>query len=98
MLGPLEHRERALDDDLGLGARDERARIRLQRQPPEAPFAEDVRKRLARLAPGEQLVEAPVDLVVQPSVDAAPRRAEDVREDELGVDARRVDAGSLEAP
>ena len=43
-----EQREAALDDDLGLGPRDERARVGLQRQPAEAPVAEHVGERLAR--------------------------------------------------
>ena len=47
-----EEREAALDDDLRLGPRDQRAPVDLQRQPPEAPLAEDVGERLARLARG----------------------------------------------
>ena len=43
--------EAALDDDLGLGPRDEHAPVDLQRQPPEPPLAEDVRERLAAGAP-----------------------------------------------
>ena len=46
----VEQREAALDDDLGLGPRHERARIGLQRQPAEVPVAEHVRERLTRAA------------------------------------------------
>ena len=46
-----EQREAALDDDLRLGARHERARVGLQRQPPEVPVAEHVGERLTRAAP-----------------------------------------------
>ena len=44
---PAEQLEAALDDDLRLGPGDEDAPVDLQRQPPEAPLAEDVRDRLA---------------------------------------------------
>ena len=66
--------ERALDDDLGLGPRDERAGVGLQRQTAEAPVAEDVGERLAlaaaldqrahggELGLRERLVEARVEL------------------------------------
>ncbi len=43
-----EQLEAALDEDLGLGPRDQHARIDLERQAAEAPLAEDVRKRLPR--------------------------------------------------
>ena len=46
--------ERTLDDDLGLGARHERARVGAQHEAPEAPLAEDVGERLARAASFEQ--------------------------------------------
>ena len=49
-LGAVEQREAPLDDDLGLGARHERARVGLQRQPAEVPVAEDVGERLAPAA------------------------------------------------
>ena len=45
-----EQREAPLDDDLRLGPRHERARVGAQRQPPEAPLAEDVGERLAGAA------------------------------------------------
>ena len=44
---PGEQREHTLDHDLGLGPRDQRARVDRQRQPTEAPLAEDVLQRLA---------------------------------------------------
>ena len=47
-LDACEQREAALDDDLGLGPRHERARVGLQRQAAEVPVAEHVGERLAR--------------------------------------------------
>ena len=93
---PREQREAALDDDLRLGPRHERARVGSQRQPPEAPLAEDVRERLAprraaRRAPAPRalgLVERPVVL----GVELDPREPERVREQQLGVEPRRLDA------
>ena len=49
-LEPGDRGERTLDDDLGLGPRDERAGVGLERQPPEAPVAEHVGERLAAAA------------------------------------------------
>ena len=46
--------EAALDHDLRLGPRHERARVAAQRQAAKAPFAEDVRERLAGRAPFDQ--------------------------------------------
>src|SRR5581483_1520704 len=62
-LRPLEERKRALDEDLGLGTRNECTRVRLQRQPAEAPFAEDVREWLAALPTRDERLE-PVHLTV----------------------------------
>ena len=92
---PVDDREAPLDDDLRLGPRHQRAGVRPQRQPPEAPLAEHIGERLAGASAAEQLAhlrqlllaERPVELGVQ--LDA--RQPERVREQELGVDARRVD-------
>jgi hypothetical protein len=51
----VEEREAALDDHLGLGSRHERSAVGLQRQPPEAPLAEDIRERLSLPAPADEL-------------------------------------------
>ena len=96
-VGALEQREAPLDDDLRLRTRHERARVGLQRQAAEAPLAEHVRERLARLATREQRLDGAVDLAVEVGVEAAARRAGDVREQKLRVDARRVDPGGCEA-
>ena len=61
------------DDDLGLGSRDQRAPVGLQRQAPEAPLAEDVGERLSSFPADEVRVEGfdllvahfPVELGVQ---------------------------------
>ncbi len=50
-------RETALDDDLGLRPRHEHAPVDAQREPAEAPLAEHVRERLARLAAGDELLD-----------------------------------------
>src|SRR5262249_1235717 len=96
----LDSRERALGDDLRLRPRHERPRVRGERQPPEAPLPQDVGKRLtaapalhenAGLGPllvGERAV------VLRVELDA--REPERVREQELRVDPRGVDALSLE--
>ena len=86
----------AFHDDLGLGARDERTRIRVQHQPAEAPLPEDVRQRLALSAPFEQCVELVGDVLVASLVHAGARGSEDVGEKQLGVDPWRVDTRLLE--
>ena len=48
-------RERTLDHDLGLGPRDQRPPVDRQRQPPEAPLAEDVGDRLVPRAARDEL-------------------------------------------
>ena len=81
-----------LDHDLGLRTRNERPRVGLQRQPAEAPVAQDVGQRLARGAALEDrpprgplgFRERPVALGVQ----LEPRQSEGLREQELGVDPR----------
>ena len=50
-------REAALHHDLGLGTRHENARVDAEHQPPESPLADDVRERLARLAPRDEALE-----------------------------------------
>ena len=47
----LDALERLLDDELGLGPRNQDVRTDLEVQPPELPRAEDVGDRLAPLAP-----------------------------------------------
>ena len=86
-----EQGETAFHDDLRLGARDERTRVRVQHQPTEAPLAQDVRQRLALPAPFEQCVELVGDVLVAPFVHARARGSEDVCEEQLRVDAWRVD-------
>ena len=93
---PLEQRERPLDEDLGLGSRNERACVGLQRQPAKAPLAEHVGERLARFASLEERPPGAVHLPFGVGVEPAARRAEDMCEEELGVDARRVDPGGGE--
>ncbi len=97
---PRDRRERTLDDDLGLGARHERARVGLQGEPAEPPFAEDVRERLAAAAPLDERAER-VSLrfgqrPVEAGVELKPREAEGARDDQFGVEPRRVDAAALE--
>ena len=60
-----EQRQRALDNDLRLRPRNERARIRLESQMTEAPLAKHVRKRLSLLPPGEQRFQRAVDCAVE---------------------------------
>ena len=83
----------ALDDHLRLGPRDQRAPVDRERQPPEPPLAEDVRRRLvvargARRARGRRPAR-PRQRPVEVGVELDPRSAEHVREQELGVEARR---------
>ncbi len=84
----------ALDDHLRLGPRHEDAGIDAQRQLAEAPLAEDVRDRLARRAPVDQLPVAALLLAAQGAVrvrkELRSRRGERVRQQELGVDAGRL--------
>ena len=54
---PRDPRQAALDHDLRLGPRHEDAPVDGEREPPEAPLAEDVRQRLAPLSPGNQPLE-----------------------------------------
>src|SRR5262249_28488947 len=58
----------------------------------EAPLAQDVGQRLAGLSPRQQQLQA-VDLVVEVRREAGARGAEEMRNEPLRVDARRVDAG-----
>jgi hypothetical protein len=93
---PAQPLEATLDDDLGLGPRNESAPVDLQQQPPEAPLAEDVGDGLAARATRDQLpergqlagVQRPIDI----HVELDPLAAERVREQKLGVEARRVGA------
>ena len=89
-------REAPVDDDLRLGPRDERARVRRQRQPPEAPVAEHVGERLAAPAPGHQLTRgsalALVERTVVLRIELDPREPERPRDEMLGVEPRGLDA------
>src|SRR5581483_2895054 len=95
-----EQRETALDDDLRLGTRDERACVRLQRQSSEVPVTEDVGKRLARAATLHErarshalgLREGPIVLRVQ----LDPLQPERACEQQLGIHARALDAARRE--
>ncbi len=95
-----DRRHAALDDDLRLGARHERARVDREHEPPKAPLPEHVGEGLARRpALGE-----PVELVglvrreraVAVREHPRPRRPEDVGQQQLRVDARRVAPGRRE--
>src|SRR6266511_3745261 len=83
----------ALDDDLRFGARNERACIDLERQPPKSPLPQDVRERLALPPALHQWLQAVRNRPVALRIDARPRDAKDMRNEELGVDARRVHPG-----
>jgi hypothetical protein len=74
--------------------------VDLEREAPEAPLAEDVRERLAPFAPAEEL-RHPSELRSRersPPVRAnsGTGGAENVREDQLGVDVGRLTAGGVE--
>ena len=88
-----EEREAALDDDLRLRPRDQRPPVDRQRQPAEAPFAEDVLERLARGAAGDERrrrARAASASTAGPArrCELAAGQPEDVRDDPLRVDAR----------
>ena len=84
-------RERPLDDDLRLRPRDQRAAVDRQREPPEAPLAEDVGDGLVPRAAGDELaIGGELGLAQRPvevGVELDPRPAEHVREQQLGVEA-----------
>ena len=93
---PARQVERGLDDVLGLRARDEHARVDRQLDRPEALAADEVGDRLA-LAPARREVHERARLVgVEPALGIGDQRgpvhAEDVREQQLGVEPRRVAA------
>ena len=71
-----------------------------EREPPEAPLAEHVRERLARLAAGDQPLERLLlrarQLARRLERELRPREPEHVRDEDLGVDAGRVAAGRRE--
>ncbi len=101
--GSLESRDArktALDHDLRLGPRDQDARVDLEREPPEPPLAEHVRQGLSgRTAPGEPrelsaLVHRELPFRLERELGA--REAENVADEELGVDLRRLATGSLQ--
>src|SRR5207248_9883788 len=91
----VEQNQAPVDDDLGLRARDERALVRLQRQPAEAPLAEHVRERLPSLSAVQQRLDA-LELAVEVGVELRARDAKRMRDEQLGVDARSVDPGGRE--
>ena len=88
--------EAALDDDLRLGPRHERARVGAQRQAAEVPVAEHVRERLTRAPPLHELAcSVPLRLGQRPvvlRVELDPREAERAREQPLRIEPRALDA------
>ena len=92
--------QRGLDHELGLRSWDEHARVDREHQTPEPLLAEDVRHRLAPRRRGGEVHER-ARLV---RLELAPGRGDDggaadpqhVREQELGVEPRRVAAGGGE--
>src|SRR5919108_3775737 len=84
--------ETTLHDDLCLRPRDERARIGPQRQPSKSPGSEDVRERLAVPPSLEQLIEDVRHVSVGLREDLGTRHPEDVCNEPLGVDTRRLHA------
>src|SRR5436190_6182279 len=94
LVTPAEERKRALDDDLRLRPRNERAPVNPEREPAEPPLPEHVREGLAALAAGDEPREVALLLARERRVDEANRRpahADDVRDEELRVHQRRVD-------
>src|SRR5262249_46621028 len=97
LLEAVQVLERPLDDYLRLGSRHQGAFVGLERQPPEAPMAEDVGERLAPPSPPPGLLEGlawfprqlPLQLHVQERPGAVVAGA---REQELGFEACGVDA------
>src|SRR5262249_14341505 len=93
---PGDRGKRTLDHDLGLRPRDEGTRVRLERQPAKVPVAEDVRERLAPAAPLHEEPQAGElglgEGVVVALVPLEARAAQPVREDQLGVETRGIDA------
>ena len=91
-VGAVEQRKAALDDRLGLGARNERPPVDGQREPPEAPLAEDVLQRLARRPPCDEGTR-PFELVsgqgtVEVHVELDPVDSEDAPQQALGIEPR----------
>jgi hypothetical protein len=90
-----EQCETPLDDDLGLRPWDERAPVRLQRQPAEVPVAEDVGERLALSAALDELACSGAlgigERTVVLGVELDPRQAERACKQQLRVDTRGVD-------
>src|SRR5581483_10160514 len=91
-LDPVDESEDTLDERLRLRPRHERARVGLQREPAEAPLAEDVGERLASLAAGEERLES-LHLLVRAGRETGARRPEHVGDEPLRVDPGRLDAG-----
>ena len=94
-----EKLEAALDDALGLGPWDQDTGIDDQRQPPEAPLAEDVGERLPRGSPRNERTES-VELgsrrLPPVGVQLTSAHTEHVGEQPLGVHLRRGTLGPLE--
>ena len=85
-----EPHEAALHDDLGLGPRDEDARVDAQRESPESPLAQDVCERLAAFAARDKTLELP-HVVVRQLVRRLENqlrsgRPQHVRDEDLGID------------
>ena len=96
-LDPLRECERPLDERLCLGPRYESAGVGLQHQAAEAPLAEHVRERLPPFAAGEERLET-VHLVIEARGEPGARRCEEMGDEPLRVDPRRLDAGRGEPP
>src|SRR5687768_1594585 len=91
--------ETALDYDLRLRTRDERAPVDSEHEPPEPPLSENVRKRLAAYAPLHEGTQLGILLLVESHVrrvQLRAREAEHVGDEVLRVHARRGDAGFVE--
>jgi hypothetical protein len=91
----VEEGQAALDDDLGLGPRDQGTFVHRQKQPAKAPLAEDVGERLAMDAAPDELVQSLAfvgrDRAVR-RVELGARHPEHVGDQDLGVDAGRGDS------
>ena len=89
-LDPPQTLEAALDDDFRLGARDQGALVDEQRQPAEAPLAEDVRDRLVLRAAAHELSKRAhlvlVERAVEVGVELDPAPSQHVREQKLGIE------------
>ena len=93
---PVEQDERAFDEHLGLGPRDESPGVDVQRQTPEPPLAEDVLKRLASATADDETPGA-LELErrqrpIERHVELDPLQPEGFRKQPLGVEPRGLRA------